>query len=294
MTLGLLCSGQGGQHAEMFRLTGDVSAVMDEAARVLGRDARQAAAGEGRFENRTAQVLCCAQALAAWSIVSPAIEAPVFVLGYSVGELAAYGCAGWFGTGQVLRLAAARAAAMDAVRIEGAGLAGVVGLRRGALEKILAGRASVAIVNGADSIVVGGAGAAFEAALEEARAAGGRVRRLRVGVASHTPLMAAAAARFGAVLADESLGTADARVRLVRGIDGLRVRRPADGLEGLAAGLARTIAWADCVETAREAGVTRWLELGPGDALARMAGGEARSVDAFRTVDGLLGWVAQP
>ena len=293
MTLGILCSGQGGQHPDMFRLTGGVAEIMDEASCVLGRDVRQAVAGDGLFENRTAQVLCCAQALAAWSLVSPAVAEKVVVLGYSVGELAAVGCAGWLGSGQVLRLAAARAAAMDAVRVKGAGLAGVVGLRRDAVERALAGRGSVAIVNGEDSVVVGGAGEGFEAALEEARAAGGRVRRLRVGVASHTRSMADAAARFAAVLAGERLAPGDPRVRLVRGIDGLLLRRPAEAVEGLAAGLARTIAWADCVETAREAGVTRWLELGPGDALARMAGDRARSVEAFRTVDGLRDWVTR-
>ena len=290
--LGVLCSGQGGQHAEMFALTAGVASELFKAAsRVLGGDPREIVRGDGLFENRTAQVLCCAQALAAWSVIETAIEGPVVVLGYSVGELAAFGCAGWFGTEQVLRLAGERAAAMDAVRVEGAGLAGVVGLRREVLERALAGRAAVAIVNGVESFVVGGAGAGFEAGLRAADEAGGRVRRLRVAVASHTELMAPAAARFAAVLAGERLGVPDPRVRLLRGIDALRVRRAGDGLEGLAAGLARPIVWADCVEAAREAGVTRFVELGPGEALARMVGPEARSVEAFGTVEGLRAWV---
>jgi [acyl-carrier-protein] S-malonyltransferase len=52
------------------------------------------------YANQTAQLLCCTQALAAWAALDlgarlvPAKQ--IIVAGYSIGELAAWGCAGVF------------------------------------------------------------------------------------------------------------------------------------------------------------------------------------------------------
>ncbi len=69
----------------------------------------------------------------------------------------------------------------------------------------------------------------------------------------------------------------------------------ADGLDKLARQVAQTIDWAACMESCRAAGATRALELGPGDALARMMGGvlgesESRSVAEFRSIHGVVDW----
>jgi [acyl-carrier-protein] S-malonyltransferase len=74
------------------------------------------------------------------------------------------------------------------------------------------------------------------------------------------------------------------------------LRRRAEGVAALSAQLARRLEWARVLATAAELGCTVFLELGPGNALARMAGelvpgAASRSVADFRGVDGVLGWV---
>ncbi len=57
------------------------------------------------------------------------------------------------------------------------------------------------------------------------------------------------------------------------------------------------IDWAGCLEACVEAGASVFLELGPGSALARMAesvaGRPARSIEQFRTADGVRDWLAR-
>src|SRR5919197_1144757 len=138
----ILCSGQGEQHARMFDLLADCAAaepVFAAASDLLGKDPRRLARGAGPvlFEDRIGQILCCTQALAAWASLVTVRPARAVIAGYSVGELAAWGCAGAFDAKATLRLAARRAAVMDAAAPKDSGLAAIVGLRRPVLESIL-------------------------------------------------------------------------------------------------------------------------------------------------------------
>jgi [acyl-carrier-protein] S-malonyltransferase len=312
----ILCSGQGGQHREMFHLVGEVPAaapVFEAAARLLGgTDPRRfvhEAEEDALFANRAGQILCCTQALAAWAMLGDARPSSVVLAGYSVGELAAWGCAGLFDPAQTLRLAAERALAMDRASPAGAGLTAIVGLRRDTLDALLRTHAlalaplavappGIAIVNGADSFVVGGAAEALDTCLAEARRLGAtRTVRLRVSVPSHTKLLQQAGEAFGALLDRQALHPQAAGIRLLSGIDAETIRDPRTGLRKLALQVARTIDWAGCLEACREAGATRFLELGPGSALARMVDTRmspaARAVEQFRTADGVRAWLAQ-
>jgi [acyl-carrier-protein] S-malonyltransferase len=83
---------------------------------------------------------------------------------------------------------------------------------------------------------------------------------------------------------------------LISGIDGAPVLRVEDGLCKLALQIQQTIDWAACMDACRAARPQRVLELGPGDALARMIGEakprlHARSVAAFRSLDGIRHWL---
>jgi len=123
-----LCSGQGGQNAGMFGLVSDNPAaepVFAAATRVLGQDPRALVRTEGAamFEGPTAQVLCCTQALAAWAALAEATRGAV-IAGYSVGELASWGCAGIFDVETTLRLAHCRALLMEAASPRWLGFSG--------------------------------------------------------------------------------------------------------------------------------------------------------------------------
>ncbi len=298
----ILCSGQGGQHRDMFAWLGDVpeAAPVFAAATPLlgGTDPRRfvhEADDDALFANHAGQILCCTQALAAWAMLGEARPPRVVLAGYSVGELAAWGCAGVFAPDAVLRLAAHRARLMDAAAPPDAGLAAIVGLRRPALDQILqANGAELAIVNGEDSVVIGGHAAALEACLVEARRQGAATaRRLRVAVPSHTSLLAQASREFAPILAAARPGAVAPGIRLLSGIDGEPVRDLAHGLHKLAAQLSSTVAWSACLGSCRELGAWRILELGPGAALSRMVEQQApaRAIEQFRTAEGVHSWL---
>ena len=85
---------------------------------------------------------------------------------------------------------------------------------------------------------------------------------------------------------------------VVAGIDAAWVVGREAAIEKLARQLDHTIAWADCLDTLYERGCRVFLELGPGRALARMMQArfvdvDARSVDEFRSLDGLSSWLSR-
>ena len=300
----ILCSGQGGQHRNMFDPVAscpEAEPVFIAAAEVLGQDprrfVREAAPGD-LFSNRAGQILCCTQALAMLSALGKAWPARTVIAGYSIGELAAWGCAGAVDGPGILRLAQRRAAAMDAAAPSDGGLAAIVGLRRSTLDPILARHElSIAIINDVDSFVVGGRRAGLDAACQEAAARGAKhIVTLPVALPSHTPLLREATEQFRAVLCVASPRLPGAGHRLLSGIDGDTIYDIETGIDKLARQISTTIDWAACLESCRSAGVVAALELGPGTALSRMASplfpdGHVRAVDEFRTLAGLRSWL---
>ncbi|MER2268714.1 acyltransferase domain-containing protein [Methylobacterium oxalidis] len=304
MSLAVLLSGQGGQHPGMFDLTADLpeaQPVFAAAASLLGADPRALArAGGPRLhENRAGQILVCTAALSAWPLVRAAAPARVIVAGYSIGDLAAWGCAGRLAPETVLRLAGTRAEAMDAAAAPGQGLAGIRGLPQARVGAMAGPRAChLAILNGPDSVVVGGPAAALDALCAEALAAGAqRAVVLPVHTPSHTPILAAATAAFRAALRDApATAPPPGAPRLLSGLDGMPVFRAEAGLEKLALQISRTIDWAACLDAAREYGATRVLELGPGHALATMAraalpDAQVHALEDFRSAAGVGAWL---
>jgi [acyl-carrier-protein] S-malonyltransferase len=308
MPLTLLCSGQGQQHREMFALTGDAPEATElfaHAATLLGgRDPRgivQADTDEALHQNRTGQLLCTLQSLAAAAALRDARPSRLIVAGYSVGEVAAWSVAGLIESLPTLDLVASRAEAMDRASPAGDGLLFVRGLSRDAVDSLCKHHdAAVAIVNPGDAYVLGGAGEALDALVAGAKAMGAvHVVRVPVAVASHTSRLTAACAEFRKDLDRAPLrSTPVAGLRLLSGIDGAPVTNVAVGVEKLALQISHTIHWADCLAACEEAGASAFLELGPGHALSEMVanlypGIPAWSLDDFRTLEGVRTWLAR-
>ncbi|WP_027173753.1 malonate decarboxylase subunit epsilon [Methylobacterium sp. 10] len=308
MSLAVLLSGQGGQDPAMFDLTADHPAAQDifaAATPLLGADPRDLArtGGPALHGNRTGQILCCVAGLAAWTVLRDRYPGPVVLAGYSIGDLAAWGCAGRLSPAPVLHLAAARAEAMDEASGPGYGLAGLRGLPRARVAALVEEHGChLAILNAADSVVAGGAVAALESLCVRALASGAaRAVVLPVHTPSHTPLLAAASARFAEDLARTEILTpprlGPSPPRLLSGLDGAPVFDAAKGLDKLAAAISRTIDWSACLDGIREAGARAVLELGPGHALATMAReamphAAVHAVSDFRSLSGLTDWLA--
>ena len=298
MSLALLCPGQGAQHAAMFDRVRDLPAArhtLDAASTVLGRDVFSAAAADDRFDNAQAQPLLCAASLAQWHGLRDSVPTPTLIAGYSIGELAAHAIAGSFDATTCLALAAQRAQLMDGASPADAGLQAVLGLERHVLQPLcdLHG-AHVAIANGQDHFIVGGTHASLLRLADAAQAQGVDIRPLPVHVPAHTPLLAAAVAPFAAALAASPLQAP--RLPLLAGIDARPVRDRVMAVHTLSAQLAQTIEWAQVMRQAFERGARVFLQLGPGNALARMVAPaypccEVRAVEEFQSLEGAAAWV---
>ena len=298
MSLVLLCPGQGGQHSEMFARVGDdarAQPILAQASEMLGTPVEALAADEHRFRNALAQPLVCAAALAHWAALRDRLPTITAVAGYSAGELAAHAIAGSFDSTACLQLAARRAALMDAASPADAGLIAVIGLAADEIALLCAEHAvHLAIVNGPDHVVLGGLRSALEAAAAAAVRHGARTAPLPVDVPAHTPLLVPAAQAFEAVLGETALQPP--RLRLLAGIDGSSVVDVARVVHTLAAQIARTVQWQQVLAQAVERGGKVFLELGPGSALSRRVRElhpqlQARSVEDFRTLEGVREWV---
>jgi [acyl-carrier-protein] S-malonyltransferase len=304
--MALLCSGQGYQTANMFDLLADApeaDPVFRHARLVLGgedpREFVRRATPDAMHTDKIGQILCCTQAMAAWAVSSATAPRPFVVAGYSVGELAAWGVAGLLNYEDVLDLAAQRAAAMDEATTEPSGLAAIRGLERATLDPICrAHGAYVAIVNGEDQLLVGGTITALDAVIHDALAAGAEhTTRLPVMVASHTPLLAAASDKFRQALGNAHLpAETPGDVRLLSGIDGATVFDVRAGADKLTRQIRQTVDWAACMQSCRAAGVTKVVEFGPGNALARfmrefMPDGDVHSLSEFHSLAGFQQWM---
>ena len=298
MSLALLCPGQGAQHAAMFDRVRDLAAarpVLDATSELLGRDVFAAATADDRFDNVRAQPLLCAASLAHWQGLREVLPTPTVIAGYSIGELAAHAIAGGVDAATCLALAAQRALLMDSASPADAGLQAVLGLERHVLQPLcdLHG-AHVAIANGQDHFIVGGTHASLQRLADAARPQGADIRPLPVHVPAHTPLLAAAVAPFAAALDASPLQAP--RLPLLAGIDARPVRDRATAVHTLSAQLAQTIEWAQVMRQAFERGARVFLQLGPGNALARMVAPaypccEVRAVEEFQSLEGAAAWV---
>jgi len=295
MRFALIFSGQGMQHPAMLAWLAEDD-LLSGVARVLGADWRQRLQDrDWAGRNAHAQLLLTGLGLAAWTQIAPWLPEPAVVAGYSVGEVAAFAAAGVCAPHDAIALVQQRAALMDRDAERCAtGLIAVSGLMEEATARLCNDFAlAIAIRNDPASVVLGGPRSSLAAAADAALRQGGHVTALHVGVASHTPWMAEAAQAFAAVLAPQPF--AAPRIPLLSNVAG-RIRDGAQAKAALGRQLDHTVRWDECMEGIAARGVRCVLEVGPGQALARMwnqrhADIPARSADEFRSARGIVDWI---
>ncbi len=301
MSYALVFSGQASQHPAMLPWL-DADPAASEALRAMSqgiganwRVALQDAAC--RSKNAFAQVLITGTSLAAWAAIKEQLpQAPAVVAGYSVGELAAFACAGVFSVDQAIALAQRRAAPMDqAVLNQHTGMMAVTALpERRVLTVCDSLGLECAIRIRPGQSVFAGTDDALTQAAPRLEALGAVCKRLDVRVASHSSWMAPAAEAFAVALAE--LPFAAPRFPVATNVDGVICRNPALLRQALSQQLTSTVQWAACMEAIEERQVNCVLEIGAGSALATMwneryRGIPARSIDEFQHPQGAVAWV---
>lgn len=188
-------------------------------------------------------------------------------VGHSLGELAALCWAGGFTREEVLRVARTRGRAMGA--LPGGAMASVSAPPE-LVEELRAGTgASIAAYNGPARTVVSGDAAAVEAVVQRAAERGITSHRLRVSHAFHSPHVAAAGPELGAALA------AVPRRALARAVastvTGGLLPPATDLCDLLVRQLEAPVRFVEALAAARGL-ADLWIEVGPGNALAELAG----------------------
>jgi [acyl-carrier-protein] S-malonyltransferase len=177
---------------------------------------------------------------------------------------------------------------MQASGSDGA-MAAVIGLDDARLPQLLeAGRAhgvfGVANRNSPGQVVVSGGRAAVEAAAEAARALGAkRAIVLPVSVAAHSPLMADAAEGMRQVLA--GVAFADPTAPLLANADAHLLTAGETCRAELVDHLTTGVDWVAAVEAMAAAGVTTFIEVGPGKVLTGLIKRIAPELEALALDD---------
>jgi len=230
-----------------------------------------------RTENAQPALLAASIAILAalherWADAGLQAPTPAFAAGHSMGQYSALVATGVLSLEDGVRLVRRRGELMQA---SGAGrdgaMAAIIGLDDARLPELVAGAAEhgvfvVANRNSPGQVVVSGERPAIEAGAEHAKALGARrAIVLPVSVAAHSPLMAEAADGMRETLA--TVPFRDPTATLLANADARRITT-ADGaraelIEHLTAG----VDWVGAVESMVAAGVTTFVEIGPGKVL---------------------------
>ncbi|MFH8810717.1 ACP S-malonyltransferase [Streptomyces hygroscopicus] len=207
--------------------------------------------------------------------------------GHSLGEYTALYAAGAVPLAETARLVAARGRAMRACAERSPGtMAAVVRLGPEVVRTLVArvqedgGQVWIANVNAPGAIVVSGTAEAVDRLAGLAVESEGKVIRLAVGGAFHSPLMAAAADELREALA--AVRFAAAHTPVVANTDARPYTSGEHWRDLELSQLTSPVRWEECVRTlAGELGCVRFVELGPGRQLTGMI---RRIVDGALTV----------
>ena len=199
--------------------------------------------------------------------------APAFAAGHSMGQYSALVAAGVVSLSDGMRLVRERGRLMQASGEGSPGaMAAIIGLPEERLPDLVAagsahGTFGIANRNSPGQVVVSGVRPAVEAAAAAAKGLGARrALVLPVSVAAHSPLMANAAAGMRTVLAEVAFH--DPSIPLLANAD-VRPLTTGDACRAeLVDHLTTGVDWIAAVEAMRVAGVTRFVEVGPGRVLS--------------------------
>ncbi len=281
--------GQGSQRPGMGRPWADHESweLVDEASAIAGRDVSHLlldADAETLRDTRNAQLTTFVSSLMVLDAVERLGLEPAYCAGHSLGEYTALAASGALSFDEGVRLVIERAEAMHDAGLDNPGtMAAVLGLDDDQVEiacRLADADVWVANFNAPGQIVIAGSPDGVAAASAQAKELGAKkVMPLPVSGAFHTPFMASARDRLRKAIAEAD--PRDTEVPVVSNVDAAPHDRGVEWSALLSAQLTSPVRWKHCLLSLADAGVTDFVELGPGGVLTGMA---KRSVANARTV----------
>jgi [acyl-carrier-protein] S-malonyltransferase len=282
MTFALVFPGQGSQAVGMMNAYGDLSvirATFAEASEALGEDLWQMVC-EGPAEKLALTVNTQPLMLTAGVAVYRAWReaggpVPALVAGHSLGEYSALVAAGALAFGDAVPLVRLRAQAMQEAVPAGEGaMAALMGLEVEAVRQACAEAAQGEVVEAANlnapgQIVIAGAAAAVQRAVEVAKAKGAkRAVLLPVSAPFHCALMKPAAERLKARLAEITVSRP--QIAVLNNVDVAVADEPDAIRDALVRQAFSPVRWIETIQAMATRGIGQVYECGPGKVLAGM------------------------
>lgn len=210
---------------------------------------------------------------------------PAFVIGHSVGEIAAAHVAGVLALSDAACLVAARSRLMAALPTGGAMMA--LAATAAEVQPLLVEGVNLAAVNAPSAVVISGGEAAVRAIAERFACQGRRVHRLAVSHAFHSPLMDPMLEEFARAAAGVS--RSDPQIPLASNVTGLLAGAGYGTGKYWVEHVRHTVRFAEGMRSLRADGATGFVEVGPGAALTALVAqsgesgtGETLAVAALR------------
>lgn len=214
--------------------------------------------------------LACMKAMAE-QLGDDAMPAPVVMAGHSLGEYTALAAAGVLNVSETARLVDLRGKLMQEACDRNPGtMAAVLGLDEMTMEEVARDTGVyVSNVNTAEQVVISGDRLAIARALDLASARGAKKAiPLRVGGAFHSGLMEPAMA--GLIQAVNEVEFRDPLIPIVANCTGKPLTNAKEIRQELVAQICGCVQWKRSVDYMVKAGVSNFIEIGPGGALSSM------------------------
>ncbi len=302
----LLFPGQGSQYVGMGRDLAEAypsaKAIFDRADEALGAsltDVMWNGPDEALTATHNAQPAILTHSVAVHALVADALGEVSMAAGHSLGEFSAHVAAGTLAFEDAVRAVRRRGELMfQSGEARPGTMAAIIGLDDEVLEDVCraasdaGGDCVPANFNSPGQIVISGDEPAVARAMEMAKEAGAkRALPLNVSGAFHSPLMEVAESGLRDHLAEVPFAAPSFPV--VANVSAAPVSDPDEAHRLLIEQLTSPVRWAASMRTMLDAGVDRFVELGPGRVLAGLMrrierGAEVVTVDTAEQVDTFL------